>query len=82
MTRLLLAVVGGYRRWVSPMLAPRCRFLPTCSAYALEALERHGALRGSWLTIRRVGRCHPFHAGGHDPVPDRTTGPSRLTGAM
>ncbi len=73
--RMLLAVLGGYRRWVSPLLGPRCRFLPSCSAYAVQALQRHGAARGGWLTVRRLGRCHPFHPGGHDPVP-----PVRPTG--
>ena len=67
--RALLAVLAGYRRWVSPLLGPRCRFAPSCSAYAVEAVERHGALRGSWLAVRRLARCHPFHPGGHDPVP-------------
>lgn len=67
--RLLLAVVSGYRRWISPLLGPRCRFAPTCSAYAEQALRSHGAGRGSWLALRRLARCHPFHPGGHDPVP-------------
>lgn len=67
--RLLLVLVGGYRRWVSPLLGPHCRYAPTCSAYAAEALAVHGALRGSLLAIRRIGRCHPFSAGGADPVP-------------
>lgn len=67
--RLLLALLAGYRRYVSPLLGPRCRFAPSCSAYALEAVEVHGAARGSWLAVRRVARCHPFHPGGHDPVP-------------
>ena len=70
MSRILVALVRGYQRFVSPMLPPRCRFLPTCSQYAAEAVERHGAARGSWLALRRVARCHPFHPGGHDPVPD------------
>ena len=70
MTRLLLAIVGAYRRFVSPLLMPRCRFFPSCSAYAVEALTVHGAARGSWLTLRRIGRCHPWHPGGFDPVPD------------
>ena len=67
--RVLLAVIGCYRRFVSPLLGRRCRFLPTCSAYAAEAVAVHGAVRGSWLAVRRIGRCHPFHPGGHDPVP-------------
>jgi putative membrane protein insertion efficiency factor len=67
--RLLLALVGFYRRFVSPALPPSCRFTPSCSAYAVEALSRHGAARGSWLTLRRLLRCGPWHSGGHDPVP-------------
>ena len=67
---LLLLPIRGYQRFVSPLLAPHCRFTPSCSAYAVEALQVHGPLRGSWLAIRRVARCHPFHAGGHDPVPN------------
>jgi putative membrane protein insertion efficiency factor len=66
---LLVLAVKGYRRFVSPLLPPSCRFYPSCSAYALEALQVHGALRGSWLAVRRLSRCHPFHAGGLDPVP-------------
>jgi putative membrane protein insertion efficiency factor len=67
--RVLIALLAGYRRFISPMLAPRCRFYPSCSAYALEAVQVHGALRGSWLAVARLGRCHPFHSGGIDPVP-------------
>ena len=69
MSRLLLALLGFYRRAISPLLGPRCRFAPTCSAYGVEAVTVHGAGRGSWLTLRRLLRCHPFHPGGHDPVP-------------
>jgi putative membrane protein insertion efficiency factor len=69
--RLLMVLLTGYRRFISPMMAPRCRFAPSCSAYALEAVARHGALWGTWLAIRRVARCHPFNPGGYDPVPPR-----------
>jgi uncharacterized protein len=67
--RMLIAVIGGYRRFISPLLGPHCRFAPSCSAYALEAVRVHGALRGSWLAVRRLARCHPFNPGGLDPVP-------------
>ena len=67
---LLLALIGFYRQWLSPLLGPRCRFIPSCSAYGLEAISRHGPWRGSWLTLRRLLRCHPFTACGCDPVPD------------
>ena len=70
MTALLVWLVRGYRRALSPWIPPRCRFYPSCSAYAEEALRRHGALRGSWLTVRRLARCHPFHPGGVDQVPE------------
>jgi putative membrane protein insertion efficiency factor len=66
---LLKALVQAHRMALSPLLGPSCRFEPSCSAYALEALERHGALRGSRLALRRVLRCHPFHPAGFDPVP-------------
>jgi putative membrane protein insertion efficiency factor len=69
--RVLLAVIRAYRTAISPALTPSCRFVPSCSAYAAEAIEVHGAARGSWLAVRRLLRCHPFHAGGHDPVPPR-----------
>ncbi|MBG0826971.1 membrane protein insertion efficiency factor YidD [Planomonospora sp. ID67723] len=69
--RTLMAPIRFYRTFVSPLLGPRCRFHPSCSAYGLEAIAVHGALRGTWLTIRRIGRCHPFHPGGLDPVPPR-----------
>ena len=63
----------GYKRWISPMLPPACRFVPTCSEYALEAVDVHGPLRGSWLAITRLLRCHPFARAGHDPVPRETS---------
>jgi putative membrane protein insertion efficiency factor len=68
---LLLYLLTGYRRFISPLLGPRCRFYPSCSAYALEAVQVHGAAHGSWLAVRRLSRCHPFHPGGLDPVPPR-----------
>jgi hypothetical protein len=64
-----MALIRGYRRWISPALPPACRFHPSCSEYALEAIARHGAVRGSWLAVRRLVRCHPFNPGGYDPVP-------------
>ena len=67
--RSLLAVIGFYSRAISPALPPRCRFYPTCSAYAAEAIERHGALRGTGLGLRRLLKCAPWHPGGVDPVP-------------
>lgn len=78
----LVGLLSGYRRWVSPLMAPRCRFAPTCSEYALTALQRHGAARGSLLAGRRVLRCQPFHPGGYDPVPpQRTSATSSPSGA-
>ncbi|BDG03514.1 membrane protein insertion efficiency factor YidD [Anaeromyxobacter oryzae] len=71
--RALVLLVRLYQRLVSPLLPPACRFYPSCSAYAVTALERHGAVRGSWLTLRRLCRCHPFHPGGVDPVPEMMT---------
>ena len=65
----LVLAVRAYQKLVSPLLPPSCRFYPSCSAYAVTALERHGALRGGWLAARRLSRCHPFHPGGLDPVP-------------
>ena len=69
MKRLLIALVRFYRRNISPWRPPCCRYIPTCSQYALEALEKYGALKGTWLALRRILRCHPFHKGGYDPVP-------------
>jgi uncharacterized protein len=67
--RLLATLIRGYQRFVSPALPPSCRFHPSCSQYALEAVTRYGALKGGWLAARRLARCHPFHPGGFDPVP-------------
>jgi putative membrane protein insertion efficiency factor len=69
LVRLLRVPVLAYRYCLSPLLGPRCRFYPSCSAYTLEALELHGGLKGLWLGARRIGRCHPWHPGGYDPVP-------------
>ena len=69
--RLLMLPIGGYRRFVSPLLGPRCRFAPSCSEYALSALAEYGAARGLWLAVKRIARCHPFNPGGYDPVPTR-----------
>jgi len=67
----VLGAIAVYRRFVSPLLGTRCRYHPTCSAYAAEAIEVHGLPRGIWLATRRIGRCHPWHEGGFDPVPPR-----------
>ena len=69
MKNLLILGVRGYQVAIGPLLPPACRYYPSCSVYAIEALERHGAVKGSWLAIRRILRCHPFHPGGFDPVP-------------
>ncbi|HAW60323.1 MAG TPA: membrane protein insertion efficiency factor YidD [Actinobacteria bacterium] len=68
MRDIVLWLIGEYRRYLSPLLLPRCRFYPSCSRYAMEALERHGTFRGGYLAIRRILRCHPFSEGGCDPV--------------
>ena len=70
MARLLVLLVRFYQRFIGPGLPRACRYYPSCSAYAVEALSRHGAARGAWLATRRILRCHPFHPGGVDPVPD------------
>ncbi|ATR85526.1 membrane protein insertion efficiency factor YidD [Pseudomonas sp. FFUP_PS_473] len=69
MRKLALVPIQFYRYAISPLMANHCRFYPSCSCYALEAIESHGLLRGSWLTVRRLGRCHPWNPGGYDPVP-------------
>ena len=71
MRHVLIALIRGYRFAISPLYGQVCRYHPTCSAYALEAVQTHGAMRGTWLAMRRVARCHPWAAGGLDPVPPR-----------
>jgi putative membrane protein insertion efficiency factor len=70
---LLIALLRGYRLLISPLYGQVCRYHPSCSAYALDAVRVHGSIRGSWLTLRRLGRCHPWAAGGYDPVPPRSS---------
>jgi len=67
--QVLIGALRFYKKFISPLLPPRCRFAPTCSVYAMEAIEIHGALRGSYYAVRRLLKCHPFHPGGYDPVP-------------
>ena len=66
----LTRLIVGYRRFISPLLGQNCRYSPTCSSYALEAITKYGSVRGGWLATKRIGRCHPFHKGGNDPVPE------------
>lgn len=68
--RFLLALIRGYQRYLSPFLGSNCIYQPTCSQYTYEAIAKHGIWRGTWLGIKRIARCHPFHTGGYDPVPD------------
>jgi len=68
MQRAIMMLLRGYKRFVSPLLPSACRFYPTCSEYMMEAVEKHGVPRGVWMGVRRIGRCHPFHSGGYDPV--------------
>ena len=72
--RTLIATIGIYRHMISPFRAPSCRFIPTCSQYAVEALTEYGLLRGCWLTLRRLARCGPWRSGGWDPIPQRCVG--------
>ena len=69
MKRLLLALIRFYRRAISPYTAPKCRYIPTCSQYAVEALRKYGPVKGGWLTLKRLARCHPWGGSGYDPVP-------------
>ncbi len=71
MRRLVILIISLYRYAISPLLGPRCRFYPSCSEYAQTAVGRFGVLQGGWLAMKRVGRCHPWHEGGIDPVPDQ-----------
>ncbi|MCG7342521.1 membrane protein insertion efficiency factor YidD [Sporosarcina sp. ACRSL] len=71
MKTILISMIKIYQKVISPLTPPSCRFYPTCSHYGVEAIQKHGTLRGGWLTIRRILKCHPFHEGGFDPVPDK-----------
>ena len=73
MKKILMLIIKLYQKVISPLTPPSCRFYPTCSHYGLEAIETHGALKGSWLAIRRISKCHPFHEGGFDPVPEKAS---------
>ena len=68
MRQLVIGILRIYKRWISPMLPSACRYHPTCSEYMIEAVDKHGVLRGLWMGLKRLGRCHPFHEGGFDPV--------------
>ncbi|MGC3981253.1 MAG: membrane protein insertion efficiency factor YidD [Steroidobacteraceae bacterium] len=85
MRRALIAVISGYRYLISPWLGQNCRFYPSCSCYAQQALSEHGSIKGLYLSFRRIMRCHPWHPGGYDPVPniqvtDSSTSPQNHTG--
>ncbi|MBO8172175.1 MAG: membrane protein insertion efficiency factor YidD [Bacillaceae bacterium] len=67
--KAFIFLIVFYRKFISPLKPPSCRFAPTCSAYALEAVSKYGAIKGGWLSVKRVAKCHPFHKGGYDPVP-------------
>ncbi|MGK0673771.1 MAG: membrane protein insertion efficiency factor YidD [Halothiobacillaceae bacterium] len=76
MQQVLIALIKVYRLLLSPFLGHHCRFTPTCSCYAIDALQHHGTLRGSWLIVKRLLRCHPFSPGGYDPVPESKDTPN------
>lgn len=69
MKKLIIWLIKSYRQFISPLFPPSCRFQPTCSQYAIEAIATYGTIKGSWLAVTRIARCHPFHPGGYDPVP-------------
>ena len=71
MQRVFIGIIEGYQRWLSPMLGQNCRFHPSCSNYSIEAIKVHGSLIGSWLSFKRILKCHPLHSGGLDPVPPK-----------
>ncbi|WP_166694794.1 membrane protein insertion efficiency factor YidD [Bacillus cereus] len=71
MKQIFIRIIRFYQKFISPMTPPTCRFYPTCSHYGLEAFQKHGAFKGFWLTCKRILKCHPFHPGGFDPVPDK-----------
>lgn len=73
MRKVLIALIKVYRFTLSPFVGQHCRFTPTCSQYAMEAIEKHGSLKGSWMAAKRLSKCHPFHTGGWDPVPEPCT---------
>lgn len=79
MRRLAVFLIRAYQRLLSPLLGPRCRFHPSCSQYALEAIERFGPYRGTWLALRRLSRCHPLNPGGEDPVPETPSAKPSVT---
>ncbi|KUP05443.1 hypothetical protein Q73_11515 [Bacillus coahuilensis m2-6] len=76
LSKLFIFLIKIYQRLISPLKPPSCRFYPTCSHYGVEAIQKHGAVKGGWLTIKRISRCHPFHPGGFDPVPEKKSNPS------